>query len=61
MHKGWIVKKTAKPSKLILNRETLRLLDMNDVKPVVGGLTGPDSHCTTRLDCPTGKTECRPC
>ncbi len=55
------MKKTAKLSKLTLSRETLRLLDSHEIKPVVGGLTGPDSHCTTRLDCPTGRTECRPC
>ncbi|HEX4959314.1 MAG TPA: class I lanthipeptide [Thermoanaerobaculia bacterium] len=47
--------------KLTLNRETLRLLTANEIAPVVGGVTGPDSHCTTRLDCPTGRTECRAC
>ncbi len=55
------MKKLIKLSKLTLNRETLRLLDMNEARAVVGGLTGPDSHCTTRLDCPTGRTECRAC
>jgi hypothetical protein len=55
------MKKFTKLSKLTLNRETLRLLDLNEARAVVGGLTGPDSHCTTRLDCPTGRSECRAC
>jgi hypothetical protein len=55
------MKKLIKLSKLTLNRETLRLLDLNEARAVVGGLTGPDSHCTTRLDCPTGRSECRAC
>jgi hypothetical protein len=55
------MKKAIKLSKLTLNRETLRLLDVNEARAAVGGLTGPDSHCTTRLDCPTGPSDCRAC
>jgi hypothetical protein len=55
------MKKTVRLSKLTLSRETLRLLDLNEIKPVVGGVTGPDSHCTTRLDCPTARSVCRHC
>jgi hypothetical protein len=55
------MKKTEKLSRMTLHRETLRQLDAHELQPVAGGQTGPDSHCTTRLDCPTARSVCRHC
>jgi len=55
------MKKIVNRSKLTLHRETLHLLDSKDLHPVAGGYTGGDSHCTTLLLCPTGRTRCHPC
>jgi hypothetical protein len=53
------MKKALRSPKLALHRETLRMLGSNDLKPVAGGFTGPDSHCTS-LVCPTRISVC-PC
>ena len=54
------MKKALRSSKLILHRETLRQLSSNEMKPVAGGYTGPDSHCTSLL-CPTRRSVCVHC
>jgi hypothetical protein len=53
------MKKAFKPSKLSLNRETLRRLNTHELQPVAAGFTGPDSRCTS-LVCPTRPSVC-PC
>jgi hypothetical protein len=53
------MKKALRSPKLTLHRETLRQLSRNELTPVAGGFTGPDSHCTSLL-CPTRHSVC-PC
>jgi|HubBroStandDraft_2_1064218.scaffolds.fasta_scaffold2854776_1 hypothetical protein len=55
------MKKSVKLSKLAIHRETLRMLSAKDLQPAAGGYTGGDSHCTTLLNCPTGRTRCYHC
>jgi len=55
------MKKTVKIARMSLHRETLRVLDSHDLQPVAAGVTGPDSHCTTQLNCPTRRSICIAC
>lgn len=55
------MKKTVKMARMSLHRETLRILDSRELQPVAGGVTGPDSHCTTQLNCPTRRSICVHC
>lgn len=54
------MKKNMKVSRVALHRETLRVLDARELQPVAGGVTGPDSHCTSLL-CPTRRSICVHC
>jgi hypothetical protein len=55
------MKKTVKIARMSLHRETLRVLDARELQPVAAGYTGPDSHCTTLLTCPTRRSICVHC
>jgi hypothetical protein len=53
------MKKTLNVSKIVLRRETLHRLQAQELRPVAGGYTGPDSHCTTAATCTGCRSYCR--
>jgi hypothetical protein len=55
------MKKTAQLSRMTLHRETLRLLDAQEMLPVAGGVTGPPGTTCTSLLCPTRLSTCPRC
>jgi hypothetical protein len=55
------MRKNVKLSRMTLHRETLRLLDSQEMWPVVGGLTGPPGTTCTSLLCPSHLSECPHC
>ena len=55
------MKKNVNQLRMTLNRETLRLLESQEMLPVVGGLTGPPGTTCTSLLCPSHLSECPHC
>ncbi len=48
-------------SRVALHRETLRLLESQEILPVVGGLSGPPGTTCTSIACPTHLSVCKLC
>jgi hypothetical protein len=55
------MKKTLRMSRMTLHRETLRLLESQELLPVAGGVTGPPGTTCTSLLCPTPLSRCPKC